>query len=156
MSTVLQCLDEVLAGLDRTKSGETLDIRDIYGHDKSDIELLKIIEGTEFLISKGAHVKFVTKDGKYAITRHAHNQLRGDASSVQGHKLSMQTVGMLQELGGEPFFVQAEDVTDDETFRACHFASRCEGLYEAWMEDVDKTCKPVQLSIESGLRKCHI
>ena len=149
-------LDAVLNGLDRTGNGESLDIRDIYGHDKSDIELIALVEATEFHISNNANVKFVTSKGQFAIKRHHHNALRGDASSVEAHKISMKTVGMLQELGGEPFLIQGLDPSDNKTFLACHFASRCEGFDVAGKNDKEQKFKPVQVSIANGLRKCHI
>ena len=159
-----KCLNEVIAGI-RGKPGdpgasefgdEPIDIRDVFGHDKSDLELLQAVDQTPFFISKGTHIPFLTSTGRWAFRRGRYNMLRGDASSITDHRKSLRSVGLIQELGGEPFVMQSENPDDNETYEVCHFASRFESLHLEWLADKDKTCKPIQLSFENGARKCKV
>ena len=72
-----------------------------------------------------------------------HNQLRGDASSIAAHRLSMKTVGLLQDLDGEPFFIQSDAEGEEDVYLCCHFASRIEALTAEYEADTSQSCKPV-------------
>ena len=65
------------------------------GHDKSEIELLAQCEKSEWMVSKNTTVDFYNEHNEWAISRHENNMLRGDRSTIDGHKRSMQTVGLL-------------------------------------------------------------
>ena len=112
--------------------------------------------GSPYCISKGMNLGYFTKKGKWAFSRHRNNQLRGERSNVEGHKKAMSTVGMLQDLGGEPFVIQHSDPDNDEEFELCHFASRTTALQEVYLEDPEKTSKAIELSIKHGLKRCKL
>ena len=158
MAGVGRALDEVLAsvGSPTNPDGGSLDIRDIYGHDKSEIELLQLIEKSQYLVYRSASIPFLTSQNKWSFKRHTNNRLRGDRSTIEGHKKVMQTVGLLQDLGGEPFAVQTQDVDVEDEYELCHWASRSEGLKEAWEEDVAKTNQAVQISVQNGFKRVKV
>ena len=90
-NNVQMCLDAVLKGLDRTGNGESLDIRDIYGPWRRQVghrvDRLGGGDGVPYREQCEFEFKFVTSKGQFAIKRHHHNALRGDASSVEGHNI---------------------------------------------------------------------
>ena len=131
-------------------------LEDIYDHDKSDLELMTLVESSEWCINKNFVTSFLTPSGQWRFSRHKNNKLRGDRSSIDAHKKNMQTVGMLQDLGGEPFLIQDQNPERNENFDLCHFASRAEGLHDAWVEDVNKENKAVQLSIQNGFKRAKL
>ena len=88
MADVGRALDEVLAsvGSATDADGGSLDIRDVYGHDKNEIEVLQLIEKSPYLVSRSASVPFFTSKNARNFKRHKNNRLRGDRSTIEGHK----------------------------------------------------------------------
>ena len=58
-------------------TGEVLDIRDVYGHDLSEAELVEKVDMSEFLISADAHVSLITSKGAFSIKRDQKYNRRG-------------------------------------------------------------------------------
>ena len=105
-------------------------------------------------------VPVVSADEKKWLVRRdiVHND-RGDVSSIDQKAASMKTCGMIWGIGGGPFLVQLPGqpiIGTDVEYEALHWATRVEGLKQAWQDDVKKECRPVQMSVSAGLHHCTI
>ena len=78
----------------------------------------------------------------WTVSRHPHNQ-RGDASTVEARKESVNTVGIIQGLRGGAWLIPRDDVRQDpawgktiQFYHVLHWATLLEGAKAAW--DADK------------------
>ena len=66
MADVGRALDEVLArvGSATNADGGSLDIRDVYGHNKNEIELLQLIEKSPYIVFRSASIHVFTSKNR--------------------------------------------------------------------------------------------
>ena len=50
-------------------------LEDIYGHDKSDLELMTLVENSEYCINKNFVISFLTPSGQWRFSRHKNNKV---------------------------------------------------------------------------------
>ena len=129
-------------------------VKDRYGHDKSDLELLHCVDG-EFLAAHDQHVRLVLPDGSWAVTRHVLNR-RGDEASVLQRKQSVESVGIVQDVRGGAWLQQDADLGVHDRFTALHWATLIEGAERAYRDDPDNKNRCVQMSIVAGLSRCKV
>lgn len=72
--------------------------KDRYGHNKTDLELIQLID-RDYLVTADAHVSLLTPEGVWAVTRHPLNQ-RGDEASIQQRQASVESVGIIKDVRG--------------------------------------------------------
>jgi hypothetical protein len=63
-------------------SGTSADPQEVYGFDKSDLELITAVNASEFVVALDKPVSFLDKHKKWCIRRHKHNRLRGDDGMI--------------------------------------------------------------------------
>ena len=92
----------------------------MFGDEKSDMELMAAVDATGHLVGKDIVIQFVTKDGKWAISRHPQHAMgRGDESSIAEHYANIAEIGLLQEIGGDPYMVAASFLFSLSNFAVC-------------------------------------
>ncbi len=115
-------------------------IKDRYGHDKSDLEILQMVDD-EFCIQLDAHVKLITTSGSWAVARHYLNQ-RGDEASIVKRMKSVQYIGIIKDARGGPWLVASPDKSVKDRYYAVHWATLIQGAERAYINDPENK-KPV-------------
>ena len=132
--------------------------KEVYGN-LPPMELMAKLDH-DYLVHSGAHVRFFNSEGKFALKRSPLNK-RGDKSSIDARQLSVESVGVLQDLRGGAFLHQIDNPSGSggaasEDYGVLHFATLCEGVEAAALADPEKRNKCVQMSIANGLKGVKI
>ena len=130
--------------------GPTITIKDVFGADKTDFELLDALVADGWFAQKGRTVQWRSKRGKFAIQRSFYND-RGDKSSRAARKASCQKVGVQLALRGEAHFIQVHDPAVDDEFEAPTWATLAEGFEDALEEDPELKNKALSISLGNGI-----
>ena len=102
-------------------SGRYAHIKDRFGYDKSMLELSALVD--RFYLWKGdAKVDYINSKGQFALKRHPRND-RGDEASILKRQTLLESIGVLQDLRGGPFLIQAADANDYDNFLTVHWAT---------------------------------
>jgi hypothetical protein len=97
---------------------------------------------------------------KWLVKREAANtEGRGDEASTEQKQRSMEVCGLIWGIGGGPFLVQPAGgpvMGLNLEYQALHWGHRIVGLHRAWLGDVSKSNRAVQMSCSGGLHHCTI
>jgi hypothetical protein len=85
---------------------------------------------------------------------------RGDAGSTDNMRSSLRLVGLNPDLGGIPFLVMSEDISEMDCYDAAHYATRSDSLkieYEREMVKPESERLPtIMISVSNGFPRANI
>ena len=88
--------------------------KDMFGYDVS-IDQMKTIGDVLYRVSSNRTIKPLDKHGKWAFHRHKWN-LRGDQSSRQSRKKSIESIGVLPDIREPPWVASHPELADHWNF----------------------------------------
>ena len=119
------------------------------------MELYTCIRNT-FLSRASVTLRPLTRSGKCAWKRHPENRIRGDAGSTAAKQLSVETFGLRLDWRAPPSVVAHADPMVDDEFELVDWGTLSDGMHNAWLADVSKKNRRVQLAVSLEIPGCDV
>ena len=132
------------------------DHQDVVGKDATLQEIDDWID-SNFMYCADYHLALVTKDGQWSTERYpVLNTDRGDEGSETDRQRSVERIGIVLSLRKGPKLFQHPDPTVTDRFFLGGWGNLLAGTRRAWVADVSRSNRAVQLSVANGVPNCSV